>query len=262
MKEYIAFIQAPDSPLHDRIVAFDALEMLVESLDNANDLAPLGLWSPLLLLLRDDADEIRKHAAWTIGTALRNNEKSQEHFLAKDGLTAVLARLSGPDAEPCPPVLLKLIRIVSALLPYPKPFQSFYKAGGFPALAALLRTAPPDADGTSLVQRILFSLTFCLEMRADDGVGVHQIAISTALACAKSGAIDAIVWVVEGRGSHAVLVDACLRLLCAVQRVHPPALDDRVRAAVKAAVPDDLVMAFDEEQRTSITEKLWELVPL
>lgn len=38
----------PEISLDDKLVAFDNFEQLIENLDNANNLAPLALWSPLL----------------------------------------------------------------------------------------------------------------------------------------------------------------------------------------------------------------------
>lgn len=84
MKEAMAVITAPadDVSRDDRLTAFDNLEQLVENMDNANLLPNLGLWAPLLGLL-DAADaELRRYAAWCVGTAVQNNEKSQERLLA------------------------------------------------------------------------------------------------------------------------------------------------------------------------------------
>lgn len=84
MKEAMAVITAPadDVSRDDRLTAFDNLEQLVENMDNANLLPNLGLWTPLLGLL-DAADaELRRYAAWCVGTAVQNNEKSQERLLA------------------------------------------------------------------------------------------------------------------------------------------------------------------------------------
>ena len=41
------------------------------------DLEPCLLWDPLVKLLGHDDARIRTQAAWIIGTALQNNEKSQ-----------------------------------------------------------------------------------------------------------------------------------------------------------------------------------------
>jgi hsp70-interacting protein len=73
--------------LYEKLAAFDELELLVESSDNACgtflnieiDLEPLGLWPSLLHLLEQDPEaELRKYAAWTMGTAVQNNLKSQQ----------------------------------------------------------------------------------------------------------------------------------------------------------------------------------------
>lgn len=76
----------PEIGLDDKLIAFDNFEQLIENLDNANNLAPLALWTPLLGCLKHDEAEIRKMAAWCVGTAVQNNEKSQERCLALGGV--------------------------------------------------------------------------------------------------------------------------------------------------------------------------------
>lgn len=63
--------------LEEKISLLDEFEMLVESADNANDLQPLKLWPVLMNLLKDTESDIRKYAAWIMGTAIQNNEKGQ-----------------------------------------------------------------------------------------------------------------------------------------------------------------------------------------
>ncbi|TGJ75301.1 hypothetical protein E0Z10_g11023 [Xylaria hypoxylon] len=76
----------PEITLESKLIAFDNLEQLIESLDNANVLSNLGLWTPLLECLAHDEDEIRLMAAWCIGTAVQNNEPSQERLVALGGV--------------------------------------------------------------------------------------------------------------------------------------------------------------------------------
>lgn len=76
----------PEITLDDKLVAFDNFEQLIENLDNANNLEPLALWTPLLSCLSIKESEIRRMAAWCIGTAVQNNEKSQERLLAMNGI--------------------------------------------------------------------------------------------------------------------------------------------------------------------------------
>lgn len=78
MKQSMHAIQSPDIILSEKLVAFDNLEQLIENIDNANNLENLGLWTPLVELLTDEERELRRMAAWCVGTAVQNNAKAQE----------------------------------------------------------------------------------------------------------------------------------------------------------------------------------------
>ena len=78
MRESMTAVQSPDISLEDKIVAFDNFEQLIESLDNANNMQTLGLWTPLVGLLRSEEAELRRMAAWCVGTAVQNNVQAQE----------------------------------------------------------------------------------------------------------------------------------------------------------------------------------------
>ena len=98
MREAMTVIQNPDATLSAKMAAFDNFEQLVESIDNANNLTPLGLWGPLVAQLASGEAELRKMAAWCIGTAVQNNVKAQERLLAVNGIP-VLCRLAVEDAD-------------------------------------------------------------------------------------------------------------------------------------------------------------------
>jgi len=96
----IAFMQAikstdPEITLDDKLVAFDNFEQLIENLDNANNLQPLSLWTPLLECLGHEEADIRMMAAWCVGTAVQNNEKSQERLLAMNGIPPLVKLATG-----------------------------------------------------------------------------------------------------------------------------------------------------------------------
>lgn len=78
MKESMAAIQSPDISLPNKLIAFDNFEQLIESIDNANNLGPLGLWTPLIQLLESPEPDLRRMAAWCVGTAVQNNVRAQE----------------------------------------------------------------------------------------------------------------------------------------------------------------------------------------
>ncbi|KAI2643521.1 nucleotide exchange factor Fes1-domain-containing protein [Xylaria nigripes] len=97
MRDSMAAIQStdPEITLESKLIAFDNFEQLIESLDNANNLSKLGLWTPLLECLAYDEAEIRVMAAWCIGTAVQNNEPCQERFVALGGVEKLVQMAVG-----------------------------------------------------------------------------------------------------------------------------------------------------------------------
>ncbi|KAI1099871.1 Fes1-domain-containing protein [Jackrogersella minutella] len=85
----------PEITLESKLTAFDNLEQLVESLDNANLLSRLGLWTPLLELLGHEEDALRLMAAWCVGTAVQNNAPSQERLVALGGVERLVKMALG-----------------------------------------------------------------------------------------------------------------------------------------------------------------------
>ncbi|KAI1192028.1 nucleotide exchange factor Fes1-domain-containing protein [Nemania serpens] len=102
MRESMAAIVSsdPEITLESKLTAFDNLEQLIESLDNANLLSKLGLWTPLLECLAHDKDEIRLMAAWCVGTAVQNNEPSQERLVALGGVERLVRMAVGKRLPP------------------------------------------------------------------------------------------------------------------------------------------------------------------
>jgi hypothetical protein len=98
MKAAMEVITDPSTDMENKLIAFDNFEQLIESLDNANNLEPLALWSPLLSLLEHDEQELRRMAAWCVGTAVQNNVRSQERLLAMGGVPK-LVKLATGDKE-------------------------------------------------------------------------------------------------------------------------------------------------------------------
>ena len=152
MKESMAAILSPHVALGDKLVAFDNFEQLIENLDNANNMEVLGLWAPLVQLLKSDEAELRRYAAWCVGTAVQNNAKSQEKLLALDAMS-VLSNLSIGDSHES--VRRKAIYALSSEI---RNFQ--------PGLDAALRTLPKgiapegaiDAGDMEAVDRVIAQL--------------------------------------------------------------------------------------------------------
>lgn len=100
MKASIYAVQCtdPEVTVEDKVIAFDNFEQLIENLDNANNIEPLQLWKPLLECLAHEEKEIRKMAAWCVGTAIQNNEKSQKCML-KEGGVPLLVKMCVDEKE-------------------------------------------------------------------------------------------------------------------------------------------------------------------
>ncbi|KEF61691.1 uncharacterized protein A1O9_03260 [Exophiala aquamarina CBS 119918] len=88
----------PEATHDAKMTAFDNFEQLIENLDNANNMEPLGLWTPLIAQLDSPEADFRRMAAWCIGTAVQNNEKSQERFLAINGVQKI-AKVAVDDPD-------------------------------------------------------------------------------------------------------------------------------------------------------------------
>ncbi|GAD91482.1 conserved hypothetical protein [Paecilomyces variotii No. 5] len=98
MKEAMAALHSDEVDLDNKLTAFDNFEQLIETIDNANNMENLGLWTPLLELLKHDEKEMRKMAAWCVGTAVQNNEKAQDKLLVFNAIpTLVGMSTTDPD---------------------------------------------------------------------------------------------------------------------------------------------------------------------
>ena len=78
MKYKMEVIQHPDATPEQKVLAFEDFEMMIQGIDNANNLEPLKLWTPLAEQLENPEADLRKYAAWCVGTAVENNVKAQE----------------------------------------------------------------------------------------------------------------------------------------------------------------------------------------
>ncbi|KAH6642353.1 nucleotide exchange factor Fes1-domain-containing protein [Boeremia exigua] len=97
MKDNMEVIKRDECELEDRITAFDNFEQLIENLDNANNLESLNLWIPLIAQLENKEAELRRYAAWCIGTAVQNNIKTQEKLLVLGAIPTLVRMSTGSD---------------------------------------------------------------------------------------------------------------------------------------------------------------------
>ncbi|OQD78564.1 hypothetical protein PENDEC_c001G06614 [Penicillium decumbens] len=111
MKAAMEVLHSDESDLENKLIAFDNFEQLIEGIDNANNLEPLGLWTPLVKLLHHEEAEMRRYAAWCIGTAVQNNEKAQDKLVV---LNAIPTLVNMATTEPNPAARKKSIYALSS----------------------------------------------------------------------------------------------------------------------------------------------------
>ncbi|KAJ5248984.1 Hsp70 nucleotide exchange factor fes1 [Penicillium chermesinum] len=99
MKAAMEVLHSDESDLENKMIAFDNFEQLIEGIDNANNLEPLGLWSPLVKLLDHENADMRRYAAWCIGTAVQNNEKAQDKVIVLNAIPK-LVKVATTDSNP------------------------------------------------------------------------------------------------------------------------------------------------------------------
>ncbi|KAF2003047.1 Fes1-domain-containing protein [Amniculicola lignicola CBS 123094] len=98
MRMKMDVITSDDATLEQKVRAFDDFEMLIETIDNANNIAALKLWDKLVAQLDHEEADIRKYAAWCAGTAVENNPKAQEKLMDHNAIPT-LARLATEDTD-------------------------------------------------------------------------------------------------------------------------------------------------------------------
>ncbi|KAJ5715101.1 Hsp70 nucleotide exchange factor fes1 [Penicillium malachiteum] len=99
MKAAMEVLHSDESDLENKLIAFDNFEQLIEGIDNANNLEPMGLWTPLVQLLAHEEADMRRYAAWCIGTAVQNNEKAQDKLIVLNAIPK-LVKVATTDSNP------------------------------------------------------------------------------------------------------------------------------------------------------------------
>lgn len=156
MKASMDIISSPPSAnvtLADKLKAFDNFEQLIESLDNANNMENLGLWTPLLEQLKSPEPDLRRMAAWCIGTAVQNNERTQERLLAVGGIPPLVAiAVNGAQPEE---VRKKAIYALSSVC---RNYQPAMDLCAVEMTKAGLPTLPVDANEMEIVDKVMDEL--------------------------------------------------------------------------------------------------------
>jgi hypothetical protein len=137
MRQAMSVILNDESTHDSKMTAYDNLEQLVENIDNANNMESLGLWTPLIAQFDSSTADYRRMAAWCAGTAVQNNVKAQERFLAVNGV-AKLCKVVVEDEDAA-----ARRKAVYALSSSVRNYQ--------PAMNEAVKLLPQDIVGTSQV---------------------------------------------------------------------------------------------------------------
>jgi hypothetical protein len=78
LQALLAVASNPSEPVTRRCGALDALQEVVEAIDNACDLEKLGGIHTLVALLAVMEKDVRRGAAWVMGAAAQNNPEVQD----------------------------------------------------------------------------------------------------------------------------------------------------------------------------------------
>ncbi|ODM20419.1 Hsp70 nucleotide exchange factor fes1 [Aspergillus cristatus] len=111
MKAAMAALHSDDVDLENKMIAFDNFEQMIEGIDNANNMEPLGLWTPLVQLLEHEEADMRRMSAWCIGTAVQNNEKAQDKLIV---LNIFPKLVSMATSDPAPAARKKAVYAISS----------------------------------------------------------------------------------------------------------------------------------------------------
>ncbi|KAJ5397339.1 Hsp70 nucleotide exchange factor fes1 [Penicillium cosmopolitanum] len=99
MKAAMEMLHSDETDLENKLIAFDNFEQMIEGIDNANNLEPLGLWTPLVKLLQHEDADMRRMAAWCIGTAVQNNQTAQDKLIVLNAIPS-LVNVATTDSIP------------------------------------------------------------------------------------------------------------------------------------------------------------------
>ncbi|KAF7795103.1 hypothetical protein EIP86_006248 [Pleurotus ostreatoroseus] len=140
MKEALAIAVDEKRDEEDRLQALDDFEMLIESIDNANDLVKLKMWEPIhnLLTSPSSSEAIKAQTLWVIGTAVQNNPTAQREYLMFSPMETLLSFLAPGIGSP--KTRSKAIYALSGLMKHYAPaVRQMQEAGGWKMLRSALR---------------------------------------------------------------------------------------------------------------------------
>lgn len=144
MKEDISVLVCndPQISVDDKLTALEDFEILVQNLDNANNISPLGIWPEIAKLYTyegEEQDEFRGLGALITGTAVQNNDKAQRDFLKSVGMEGMQRLLDLTSKENGFNVRARALYAISSLVAHNGLLYGiFVKINGWKRLEGIL----------------------------------------------------------------------------------------------------------------------------
>ena len=144
MKEDISVLVCndPQISVDDKLTALEDFEILVQNLDNANNISPLGIWPEIAKLYTyegEEQDEFRGLGALITGTAVQNNDKAQRDFLKSVGMEGMQRLLDLTSKENGFNVRARALYAISSLVAHNGLLYGlFAKTNGWKRLEGIL----------------------------------------------------------------------------------------------------------------------------
>ncbi|GAC74892.1 armadillo/beta-catenin-like repeat-containing protein [Moesziomyces antarcticus T-34] len=135
MAEQLSVAVDESRSVEDRCTALDNLEMLIETIDNANNMTSMNMWPSIIGLMASSEPEVQTAAAWILGTAVQNNDKAQVAVLPHEAVRAVVDLFQSAHDK----VRAKAMYALSGLIKHnPAAMDQFDKLDGWKVLRSAL----------------------------------------------------------------------------------------------------------------------------
>jgi len=167
IKEVVAMLEDPELSSEDTLQALEALQVLVEPIDNANDMKVLGAISPVVDLLKAEEGTLRAAAAYVVGTAASNNPRFQLDLLEvyPDIFSRLRQLLLDSDDEVCN----KGLYAVGSLVRNQRDLSHTFLAGGGLGHLESLMLIPRASQADVRIKRKALSVAMDI-FQVDDGL--------------------------------------------------------------------------------------------
>jgi len=218
-----------------RVTALDNLEMFVEQIDNANNLAPLNMWTPLISLISSTSHPMQLNALWVLGTAIQNNPSAQAAFLSRDPLPTLFSILSQHGS---PEVRSKALYCISGALRHNLgAVQRIEELGGWEVLKLAL-----DDPNLPLRRKVAFLFNSLLVPSSPSDAPSPHVATLTSTApltrkaLVKHGILNTLLIAANSGGQDEDLKEKLLRVLVMYVEGGGAWPDDKTKAEVRALI--------------------------